>query len=177
MTTFCGFKLVHIVYFCFGYKNNLENYFWTQYFQVSFLCPCDEELGGILIYPLSVRSSVRKQIHGLSGYFLLQFWSYNFNILQDVYTHNGGVHVHRSLILIKYSQNDRQLDLVICSFVRIQIHGLSGYLLVQFQSYIFNVLQDVYTQNRDVHVYRIFMVRRGHHLCLTYTLHFFLYHS
>jgi hypothetical protein len=27
----------------------------------------------------------------LSGYLLLQFWSYSFNILQDVYTHNGGV--------------------------------------------------------------------------------------
>ena len=63
--------------------------------------------GGILIYPLSVRSSVRIQIHGLSGY-LLQ---------QDFYTHNGGVHVHRILIFIKYSQNDRQLDLVIL-FVR-----------------------------------------------------------
>jgi hypothetical protein len=37
--------------------------------------------GGILIYPLSVRSSVRIQIHGLSGYLLLQFWSYSFNIL------------------------------------------------------------------------------------------------
>jgi hypothetical protein len=39
------------------------------------------------------------------------------NILQDVYTHNGGVHVHKILIFIKYSQNDRQLDLVIL-FVR-----------------------------------------------------------
>jgi hypothetical protein len=32
--------------------------------------------------------------------------SYSFNILQD-YTHNGGVHVHRILIFIKYSLNDR----------------------------------------------------------------------
>ena len=32
----------------------------------------------------------------------LQFWSYSFNILYDVYTHNGGVHVHRILIFIKY---------------------------------------------------------------------------
>ena len=46
--------------------------------------------------------SVRIQIHGLSGYLLLQFWSYSFNVLQDVYTHNGGVHVHRILIYIKY---------------------------------------------------------------------------
>ena len=68
--------------------------------------------GGILIYPLSVRSSVRIQIHGLSGY-LLQFWSYSFNILQDVYIHNGVVNAHRILIFFKYSQNDRQLDLVI----------------------------------------------------------------
>jgi hypothetical protein len=28
--------------------------------------------------------------------------SYSFNILQDVYTHNGGMHVHRILIFIKY---------------------------------------------------------------------------
>ena len=60
-----------------------------------------------------VCSSVRIQIHGLSGQLLLQFLSYSFNILQDVYTHNGGVHVNRMLIFIKYSQNDRQLDLVI----------------------------------------------------------------
>ena len=57
-------------------------------------------------------SSVRIQIHGFSGY-LLQFWSYSFNILYDVYTHNGGVHVHRILIFIKYLIIDRQLDLVI----------------------------------------------------------------
>ena len=79
-----------------------------------FLCPCDKESGGILIYPCP---SVRIQIHGLSSYLLLQFWSYSFNILQDVYTHNGGVHIHRISIFIKYSQNDRQLDLVIL-FVR-----------------------------------------------------------
>ena len=67
--------------------------------------------GGILIYPCPfVRSSIRIQIHGLSGNLLQQFWSYSFNILFDVYTHNGGVHVHRILIFIKYSQNDRQLD-------------------------------------------------------------------
>ena len=54
-------------------------------------------------------TSVRIQIHGLSGY-LLQFWSYSFNILYDVYTHNGGVHVHRILIFIKYLIIDRQLD-------------------------------------------------------------------
>ena len=58
----------------------------------AFLCPRDEESGGILIYPC------------LSGYLLLQFWSYSFNILYDVYTHNGGVHVHRILIFFKYSQ-------------------------------------------------------------------------
>ena len=74
-----------------------------------------QRVGGILIYPCSsVRSSVHKQIHGLFGYLLLQFWSYSFNILQDVYTHNGGVHINRILV-----------------------------------------------------------VRRGHHLCLTDTLHFF----
>ena len=35
-------------------------------------------------------------------------------------THNGGVHVHRILIFIKYSQNDRKLDLVIL-FIRTDI--------------------------------------------------------
>jgi hypothetical protein len=43
---------------------------------------------------------------GLSGY-LLQFWSYSFDILYDVYTHHGGVHVHRILIFLKGSQNER----------------------------------------------------------------------
>ena len=36
-------------------------------------------------------------------------------------------------------------------------------------SYSFNILWDVYTHNRGVHVHRILMVRRGHHLCLTDT--------
>ena len=125
---------------------------------LSFYAPATKSRGAILIYPLSIRSSVRIQIHGLSGYLLLQFWSYSFNIVQDFYTHNGGVHVHRILIFIKYSQNDRQLDLVIL-FVRpdiqMQIHGLSGYLLLQFWSYSFNIFQDVYTHNGGVHVHRI----------------------
>ena len=93
-----------------------------------FFCPRDEESGCILIYPcLSVRPSVRPfvrssvliQIHDLSGYLLLQFWSYSFNILHDVYTLNGGVHVNRIQIFFKYSQNDRQLDLVMFSY---QLH-------------------------------------------------------
>ena len=55
--------------------------------------------------------SVRIQIHGLSGYLLLQFWSYSFNILYDVYTH---VHVHRIFIFIKYLiMTGSCLDLVI----------------------------------------------------------------
>ena len=56
--------------------------------------------------------------------------------------------------------------------VRIQILVLFGYLLLQFWSYSFNILQDVYTHNRGVHVDRILMVKRRHHLCLTDTLHF-----
>ena len=66
--------------------------------------------GGILIYPCQfVRPSVRPDIdiHGLFGYLLLQFKSYRFHILQNVYTHNGGMHVHRILIFVKYPQNDR----------------------------------------------------------------------
>ena len=47
-------------------------------FNFVFLCPRDKESGGILIYPCP---SVRIQIHDLSGYLLLQFWSYSFNIL------------------------------------------------------------------------------------------------
>ena len=58
------------------------------------------------------------------------------------------------------------------SSIRIKIHGLSGYLLLQFWSYSFNILYDVYTHNWGVHVHRILMVKRGHHLCLTDTLHF-----
>ena len=102
-----------------------------------FYAPATKSRGYINL-PLSVRSSCRPfvrpsvhlsvqiQIHGLS-----QFWSYSFNILQDVYTHNGGVHVHRILIFFKYSQNDRQLDL--SHFVRLSGYrymGLSGYLLL-----------------------------------------------
>jgi hypothetical protein len=50
-----------------------------------------------------------------------------------------------------------------------KIHGLSGYLLLQFWSYSFNILYDVYTHNGGVHVHMILMVRRGHHLCLADT--------
>ena len=52
--------------------------------------------GGHINLPLSVRSSVRILIYGLSGY-LLQFWSYSFNILYDVYAHNGGWLVYNFL--------------------------------------------------------------------------------
>ena len=68
--------------------------------------PPRRRVGGHINLPLSVRI----QIHGLFSCLLLQFWSYSFNILQDVYTHNGGVHVHNILIFFKYFQNDRQLD-------------------------------------------------------------------
>jgi hypothetical protein len=60
--------------------------------RIEFVCPCDEQSGGILTYPCS---SVRPFVP-------LQFWSYSFNILHDVYTHHGSVHVHRILIFIKY---------------------------------------------------------------------------
>ena len=97
----------------------------------TFLCPRDEESGGGHInFPLSVCPSGYRYMvcSAISSYsffhtscikgtwfvrLLLQFQSYSFNILQDIYTHNGGMHVHRILIFIKYSQNDRQLDLVI----------------------------------------------------------------
>ena len=104
--------------------------------------------GGILIYPCSsIRSSVRIQIHGLSGYLLLQFWSYSFNILYDVYTHNGDVHVHRILIFFKYSQNDRQ-------FFSYQLHK-GNMVCPANSSYSFIILQDVYTHNGGVHVHRV----------------------
>ena len=70
--------------------------------------PRDEESGGILIYPCTF---VR-----LSGYtcrymICLANSSYSFRatalIFCMIYTHNGGVHVHRILIFVKYSQNDR----------------------------------------------------------------------
>jgi hypothetical protein len=44
--------------------------------------------------------------------------SYSFNILQDVHTHNGDVHVHRILILIKlpvilriFDENQNTVDM------------------------------------------------------------------
>ena len=65
--------------------------------------PPRQRVGGggvILIYPcLSVRPSGYRCMvcPAISSY------SYSFNILYDVlYTHNGGVHVHRTLIFIKY---------------------------------------------------------------------------
>ena len=65
--------------------------------------PRDYWSGGILFYPCpSVHPFVTLSMHSLSGYLLLQFWSYSFNILKDVYTHNGDVHVHMILIFIKY---------------------------------------------------------------------------
>ena len=45
------------------------------------LMPPRQRVGEHINLPLSVRSSVRIKIHGLSGYLLLQFWSYSFNIL------------------------------------------------------------------------------------------------
>jgi len=68
--------------------------------------PPQQESGGHINLPLFVRPFVRPDI---DTWFvrLSPFWSYSFNILYDVYTHNGGVHVHRILIFFKYSQNDR----------------------------------------------------------------------
>ena len=65
--------------------------------------------------PLSVRSSVWIQIHGLSGYLLLQFWIYSFNILYDVYTHNQWrwCACPQDFDFHQIFDNDRQLDLVI----------------------------------------------------------------
>ena len=84
-------------------------------------CSCSNR--ALLLCPLSVRSlfrsSVRIQIHGLSGYLLLQFWSYSFNMLYDVYTHNAGVHVHRILIysnILKMTGSQTQ------SFFPYQLH-------------------------------------------------------
>ena len=79
-----------------------------------FFMPPRRRVGGHINLPLSIRLSVRIQIHGLFCYLLLQFWSYSFNILQDVYTHNGGGHVHRILIFFKYSRTQ--------SFFSYQLH-------------------------------------------------------
>ena len=116
-------------------------------------------VGGILIYPWPsvrpfVRQFVRIQIHCLFDY-LLQFWSYSFNSLQDIYTHNGDVHVHMILFTSNILKMTGSWTQSSCSSVRIQIHGLSGYLLLQFWSYSFNISYDVYTHNGGVHVHRI----------------------
>ena len=71
-----------------------------------FLCPLDEDSRGILIYPCSsVRPFVRPDIDTM----YMVCWaisSYSFGatalIFCMMYTHNGGVHVHRILIFIKY---------------------------------------------------------------------------
>ena len=79
-----------------------QKYMYAQEYYTTVFMPRDQKLGGILIYPCP-------SIHP-SGYRYMvcpAISSYSFNILQDVYTHNGGVHVHRILIFIKYSQNDR----------------------------------------------------------------------
>ena len=85
--------------------------------------------------------------------------SYSFRatalIFCRLFIHIGGVHVHRILIFIKYSQNDRELDLVIL-FVRPDIDTwfvrLSPPTVLELS---FDILQDVYTQNGGVHVHRI----------------------
>ena len=96
------FKRESLVY---HYKTLKQNVYYT---------PRKQSLGGIQESPCpSVRPFVRPDIDAwfvrLSPPTVLELNS--FNILQDVYTHNGGVHVHRILIFFKYSQNDRQLDL------------------------------------------------------------------
>ena len=77
-------------------------------------------------------SSVRIQIHGLSGYLLLQFQSYSFNILYDVYTHNGGGLVYNFLwsgggiifvFILKKSLLTKELSIII---------NCGGILLFQF---------------------------------------------
>ena len=78
--------------------------------------------GGISIYPCpSVCPS------GYRYMVCSAISSYSFRatalIFCRMFIHNGIVHVHRILIFIKYSQNDRQLDLVIL-FVRPDIDTL-----------------------------------------------------
>jgi hypothetical protein len=68
----------------------------------SFLCPRKQRVRGHINLPLFYRPFVHPDIDTWFVRLLLQFWIYSFNILHDVYTHNGGVHVHRILIFIKY---------------------------------------------------------------------------
>ena len=79
-------------------------------------------------------SSVRIQILGLSGY-PLQFWSYSFNILQDVYTHNGGVHVHRILMVSRghhlFLKNHFQQNNFVHNY---QVRGHTSFLVYNLQS-------------------------------------------
>ena len=90
--------------------------------------PPRRRVEGHINLPLSVRSSVRIQIHGLFGCLLLQFWSYSFNILQDVYA------CPQDCDFFKYSQNDRWLDLVIL-FVRPYIYIYMVYPAISSYSY------------------------------------------
>ena len=79
----------------------MEGAFGPDYFYA----PSEEESGGILNYPCP--SGYRYMVCPAISSYSLQFWSNSFNILYDVYIHNGDVHVHRIFIFIEYSQNDR----------------------------------------------------------------------
>ena len=71
---------------------------WTH---SPFIMPHWKNMEVIFIYTcLSVCLSIGIRIHCLSGYLLIQFWRYNFNILVDVHTLNEGVHDHMYRILI-----------------------------------------------------------------------------
>ena len=88
--------------------------------------------------------------------------------LTYLFTHlQGGLHTYLLFMLLR-QRVWGHIDLPLS--IRSSICP-SGYRYM-FWSYSFNILYAVYTHNGGVHVHRILMVRWGHHLCLTDTLHF-----
>ena len=115
-------------------------------------------------------SSVRIQIHGLSA-----TSSYSFGATALIFCRMF-IHIMEVCMPTGFSSNIHNMTgswtQSFCSSVRIQIHGLSGYLLLQFWSYSFNILYDVYTHNGGVHVHSILMVRRGGGIICVLQTHF-----
>jgi hypothetical protein len=106
--------------------------------------PLRRRIGGILTYPCS---SVRP-------FAPLQFWSYSFNILHDVYTHHGSVHVHRililhyvwcSIILNLYTDSTFNFSFLIRKYKGITC-GEMGIILSRISTVVF--LQSIFILNR-----------------------------
>ena len=122
-----------------------------------FLCPRNEESGGILIYhcPSGYRYMVCPAISSYSfGATALIFCRVFIHIMEVCMSTGFCFSTNILKITGSWTQS-------FCSSVRIQIHGLSGYLLLQFWSYSFNILYNVYTHNGGQLVHNFLWSGRG----------------